>query len=422
MRKYFFEVKTADENDAGTNANIRVRIFGANGTTSSVLLDISGYDDFERNDRDVYLVSAEDVGIPQAIEVAHTDGGSAWKLSWIKVTLEQDGASPGGTWGAQYKDWLKGQTVKLTLAPANGPCNWMSQLSDSTYIHDLNIPGTHDSATFKPAHAYDQCQTLSIRQQLNLGIRFLDLRLRCLINTAATPSTPAAQRENFTIHHGSNWQNLYFDKESWINDPNMSNFPLQDCLEFLQAFPKEAIILSIKQEHYGNDDEKARFEQAFKDLVARHDPEGKIFYTDTQVPTLEKIRGSIVIVNRSKALGTSYGISWDWPDADRGIKKINGLYIEDNYMDTTSAAKEANIHKNLQQANAKKTGETTWFGTFVSCAPGNASPYEWAKSMNPFVSSYIDRVGTSAFYGTVIMDYPPKLLVDKLIERYMISF
>ncbi|SMC20235.1 1-phosphatidylinositol phosphodiesterase [Andreprevotia lacus DSM 23236] len=424
MRNYFIEVKTADESDAGTNANIRIRIIGANGTTSQALLDTSGHDDFERNCRDVYPLSLEDVGAPQAIEVAHTDGGSAWKLSWIKVSAENTSntTSNAGTWGAQYNDWLNGQTVQLTLAPANSQQTWLSLIPDSTPVHDLNIPGTHDSATFKPAHAYDQCQTLTIRQQLDLGIRFLDLRLRCFINpSAANPILPAAQRENFTIYHSSNWQNLYFDADSWVNDKNMSNFPLQDCLAFLQAFPSETILISIKQEHYDNSTEQSRFAQAFKDLIARHD-NGKNFYTGTQVPTLEDARGRIVIINRDQSIGSGYGIDWSWPDADRGIQQINGLYIEDNYMDTTTSAKEGNIKQNLQQANAKQAGQTTWFGTFTSCAPGNASPYAWANTINPYVESYIDGVGTGAFYGTVIMDYPPKSLVDKLVERYMVAF
>jgi hypothetical protein len=61
---------------------------------------------------------------------------------------------------------------------------WMSQLADETLLINLAIPGTHDSACVRGWGGTDilrtdngKTQTLSIGEQLNLGVRFFDLRL-----------------------------------------------------------------------------------------------------------------------------------------------------------------------------------------------------------------------------------------------------
>lgn len=77
---------------------------------------------------------------------------------------------------------------------SNGPlADWMGDVPDNTSLIDMNIPGTHDSATWNyteatqrsmtnitgqlpPAIAY-QCQDRSLFQMLGDGIRFLDLRI-----------------------------------------------------------------------------------------------------------------------------------------------------------------------------------------------------------------------------------------------------
>jgi len=305
--------------------------------------------------------------------------------------------------------------------------DWMAGIPDTTPIHDIVIPGTHDSATFNRADGnYDKCQDKTIYEQLTMGIRFLDIRLRWFINTSAPAGAPASQLGNFTVYHSSNWQYVYFDEDSWISpsDSGMKNFPLQDCLRFLEENPSETIIMQVKKEYWKNDAEKHGFAQAFKDMVARHDPNGTKFYVGTTVPTMEQAKGRIVIVNRDGALGygyaqgSGYGIRWTWPDDKRGVDSPGYLYVEDNYADTTSAAKEANIKRALDKAVSRPVADTTWVVTFVSCAPGNASPYSWASSMNPYVAGYVKDEGTGSKFGTVVMDFPPDDLVGLLLTQY----
>ena len=431
LRTYAIEVKTGNESGAGTDANIRIQLIGTNGVTQKHLLDKAGNDDFEQDDRDIYNIALQDVGVPQQIKFFN-DGagaGSSWLLSWVKVTTDAaQGLSNVGTWGARYDKFVDTNGVTLSLSPATSGSDWMSRIAKTTSISQINIPGTHDSGTFEhsqsPSVNYDICQTQTIYQQLQMGIRFLDIRLRWFINTSANSSTPPKDQGNFTVYHSNNWQNLYFDQSSWRSpdDTGMQHFILQDCLRFLKRYPSETIVMSIKKEYYKNDAERDGFDQAFRDLIARHD-NGDNFYTGTTVPTLEDARGRIVIVNRDNALDSSYGIEWAWPDGDRGIDNPGVLYVEDNYKDTTSSAKEANILRSLNKATGKALVDQTWVVTFVSCAPGNAPPVDWASDMNAYVDEYVTNqlmANRNTYFGTVIMDFPPQELVDRLISQYVI--
>lgn len=57
--------------------------------------------------------------------------------------------------------------------------NWMAELPDNLYVTQVSIPGTHDTATASVTGATavnSQCQTATIQQQLEAGVRVLDLR------------------------------------------------------------------------------------------------------------------------------------------------------------------------------------------------------------------------------------------------------
>ena len=85
-------------------------------------------------------------------------------------------------------------------APAAGN-SWMPSLNGTLPISQYSIPGTHDSgARFDPALAPGtaKCQDLTIAQQLDAGVRFLDIRCRHI-------------DDGFTIHHGEVYQNINFN-------------------------------------------------------------------------------------------------------------------------------------------------------------------------------------------------------------------
>ena len=63
--------------------------------------------------------------------------------------------------------------------------DWMSAVNDSLKLSAISIPGTHDSgARYDPPllSGTAKCQDLTIREQLNAGTRFLDIRCRHIDN------------------------------------------------------------------------------------------------------------------------------------------------------------------------------------------------------------------------------------------------
>ena len=106
----------------------------------------------------------------------------------------------------------------LAVAPINRSYRvnvdaWMSNVKDDMKLIDMSIPGSHDSgATHSIFDVAGKCQELNVKQQLNIGTRFFDLRLQ-LVN------------DDFRIIHGPVDQNLKFDSvlkdlTSFINKYN----------------------------------------------------------------------------------------------------------------------------------------------------------------------------------------------------------
>ena len=55
--------------------------------------------------------------------------------------------------------------------------NWMNSVNDLTLIKNMNIPGTHDTmATRSIGDLAGKCQSLTLDEQLKIGIRYFDLR------------------------------------------------------------------------------------------------------------------------------------------------------------------------------------------------------------------------------------------------------
>ncbi|HEU4532474.1 MAG TPA: phosphatidylinositol-specific phospholipase C domain-containing protein, partial [Polyangiaceae bacterium] len=121
--------------------------------------------------------------------------------------------------------------------------DWMSALNGELLLSQITVPGTHDTmALYEPVAGTAKCQSLSLADQLNAGVRFLDVRCRHFNNA-------------FTIHHGSVYQNANFDDV------------LGATFAFLNAHPSEAVIMSVKEEHTAAGNTRS-FEQTFDAYVA----------------------------------------------------------------------------------------------------------------------------------------------------------
>lgn len=124
-------------------------------------------------------------------------------------------------------------------AAAPGVRDWMGALPAATPLTRLTIPGTHDSGALYGG-LYVACQNITIADQLNAGIRFLDVRCRLTGGS-------------FAIHHAAFYQNLMFGDV------------LAACWNFLAAHPGETVLMRVKQEYSGESD--AAFRAVFDDYL-----------------------------------------------------------------------------------------------------------------------------------------------------------
>lgn len=200
--------------------------------------------------------------------------------------------------------------------------DWMSCIDGSKTINNINMPGTHDSGTqyvTKGFYNIGQCQSRSIEEQLNIGVRFLDIRLkndndlfgknlRLVHGTVDCLVTDDRRDKHLTFEHVLN---------EWV-------YP------FLQKHPSETIVMSIKEQGGSTRNFNDELLEYIKD-----DP--SMWITDTDVTTLDEARGKIVLMRRYKLKGDDKPIGIDfsnWTSSACENIKVNDEYnafVQDKY-------------------------------------------------------------------------------------------
>jgi hypothetical protein len=111
-------VKTGGPSGAGTDANIMLYVRSGRGDLGPLLLDRSGYDDFENGDLDRYPLGSDFGGVTAVL--LHNDGANAgadWYVEWVCVGPEDQGECKDypSTY-FRFDNWLPGnaQTVWQT--------------------------------------------------------------------------------------------------------------------------------------------------------------------------------------------------------------------------------------------------------------------------------------------------------------------
>lgn len=259
-----------------------------------------------------------------------------------------------------------GAAVGLGAAPASaaalGTQDWMAGLGDSTALQRMTIPGTHDSGATKGG-LYVACQNTSIAQQLDSGIRFLDVRCR-------------VTGGSFAIHHAAFFQDLMFGDV------------LVACANFLAAHPGETVLMRVKQEYSGESD--ATFRAVFDDYLNNRGWRSLFRIADT-LPTLGQARGKVVLLADNGGLpGLRYGDG-------------NVFDIQDDY-NTEPFAKRGRIENHFRKV-VQQPGKL--FVNYVSTAA--YMPPRWnSDRLNPQVHGFVDggEMSGRTGLGIVPMDFP----------------
>ena len=261
--------------------------------------------------------------------------------------------------------------------------NWMSQINDSTKITDLSIPGSHDSgALHSIADVSGKCQDLNIQSQLNIGVRFFDIRLKLKNN-------------QLDIVHSFVDQDLKFVDV------------LKDMVDFIKENNSEFLIISIKKES-DSINSKYSFEEAVFNLLSNDN----MIQFDNKLPeTIKEARGKIYILSRFE---TNIGIPAynNWLDSTSF--KLNDLYIQDNYCINDIEIKKQDILNTFELSNQNNY----LYLNYTSCYLENAFPPTYAGTsaltINPWLIENLDKIKG---HGILISDFVTKELTHKIIER-----
>lgn len=187
--------------------------------------------------------------------------------------------------------------------------DWMSKIPDGTLISMVNIPGTHDAGSNTGSVPYGKCQDWAITQQLDYGVRFLDLRLKYTNEQEGLWMTTALR-----VHHGDEIYNYHWSTV------------LTDLTAFLAAHPSETIILKTQiSSNEGWGDEAALL---FKERIWTQNKEN-YFWTGsaatTDWPRMRDLRGKILLLQADR--GVNYGsINWSHPDKTTGANATASIF------------------------------------------------------------------------------------------------
>lgn len=333
--------------------------------------------------------------------------------------------------------------------------SWMGAIADDTWLSAMTIPGTHDSCA-RSNVPFVRTQYLSITQQLALGVRFFDLRLR------------THDDGKLYCYHGGMPvglpKNLSFDEV------------MGQVWDFISPRdgkrPTETVLISI------NNDDKSKeqkekpqlFYNAVKtaiDSTPAWKDGSKRWYDEPVTAKLGDVRGKAVLLRRyygdpavepMKRVGLDLE-KWldDNPDftitTPTGVKvrlQDKWKYAQRSSLDELISSKQGYVRKMMESALDVQPGaeeeesadpQKTWFINFCSAvgdpvehgevaeakwiAVGAHSDFHffggWIEGMNVRTRDYLRKLGGGKKrLGVVNLDYPElpedSDLVARLIE------
>ncbi|KAF6244927.1 phosphatidylinositol-specific phospholipase C domain-containing protein [Nitrosopumilus sp. b2] len=268
--------------------------------------------------------------------------------------------------------------------------NWLAAISDSTLISEINLPGTHDSAAINTTISTPYaCHNQSITNQLNGGIRVLDIRLKVAKN---------GNQYSFITCHGD------IGGSTTVNE--YQSFPslLDECKNFLTANNSEAVIMSLKIDDWaGYKGDSTNVLNALNTLLSTYSTKAS-----KDILTLGNIRGKIFLYNRIND-DLRFGAPIGWSDnttgsyANHSSNRTYNVYVQDQYKGLpTFGANGVKYNLVLNAFNKKKTGEVvlnfasaTWFGVIGIYIMGNLLSYYGKNNASDRLSKF----------GWIMFDY-----------------
>ena len=286
--------------------------------------------------------------------------------------------------------------------------SWMTAIDDDTKIALLTIPGTHDAAT-STCSAPGRCQTLTIPQQLECGVRAFDLRP--------------------TMDNNTTLGNIYHT----ILDTGVSMADAMTYFDnFLKAHPGEGIIVLMRYEI-----ERQVFvrieEDYYKSAMKNFLWDNKIYQSRmaafNKSMTMKDLRGRILIISRNdlSPVSTFETAYTQWSHSNSvgealyiyGTGGLGRIYVQDMYSTAQNGnsseadflAKKKELVCKLMDITVpfREGDQNNWVINYCSGYAGSAlasdSYAKNAASTNPATLEHIRANTGKGFTGIVMMDY-----------------
>ena len=249
--------------------------------------------------------------------------------------------------------------------------DWMSKLDNNLSLREVNMPGSHDTmALYSLGDLAGQCQSLSLKEQLNLGVRFLDIRLK-------------EENNKLKVVHGTVDQKASFDSV------------IKEVESFLKSHKDEFIIMSVKEEADSSKSEIS-FEECLKSYL-----NSDIYLKDTVLPNrIGDVRGKVVLLSRYS--GSTIGIPAysNWQVSSSFTMSDTDIYVQDTFKITSKEQKQEEIVRCFNE-----TGHALKIN-FLSAYRTNYFPPSYsvsaAKDINPWINEEIKKYDDR---GIVLYDF-----------------
>ena len=314
--------------------------------------------DIQTNRREVLRLTFEAEGQRYRVDTPTTS-----QRSTVLIPLSPD---PHFEFTAVYLS----KSSHLTLYASTKLESWMGKLKHETPLSALSIPGTHNSPTHHVALPSVRCQAVSVEEQLNNGVRFLDIRVQ-------PESADDVSKEGLILVHSAFPISLTGTK--YFRDL------MNTVYSFLDQNPTEAIIMSLKREGIGKSTD-----QHLSKIVKTHYANDR-WFTENRIPTLGEVRNKIVLIRRfaldDSLKGENNGKGWaidaeSWPDncAD-GICSSGEIRVQDFY----EVSESENIHKKITYS----TDQLTRAAQAVCPLPGDMEAAAAEAAKQPFFMNFL---------------------------------
>ena len=264
--------------------------------------------------------------------------------------------------------------------------NWMSQLNGDLELNQVSIPGSHDSgATHSIGDVAGKCQSLSVGEQLKIGVRFFDIRL---------------QQRKGVLHlvHSFVDQNLRFDDV------------VSEFSAFLDQNPTEFLLISIKEDA---DPVGSTVDFATAVKTALEKRKERVNFGNSLPSTVGQARGKMHILSRFNG-DFGFAVHSGWRDSTSF--EVNGAFVQDNYCISDENAKINDIIACFKESATQKHVLTL---NFTSCYFDYGFPPLYAGSTAKIINAWLleNLDSHQGCLGVVISDFVTSELVQKVYRR-----